>query len=139
MAAVDVQGVGTREQPWQLKTPSGTSEYQMYRDEDSDPPALVCTVGTTVLRYQLRCLEDLHAMLKLRGDWMLLGSADEQKPAADGTVEAWARSPDNLVGGWYGLKKGMRGRFAMYVPPLMEALGLAEVEHNPKNNRMRAI
>jgi hypothetical protein len=139
MAAVDVQGVGTREQPWQLKTPGGTSEYQMYRDEDSDPPALVCTVGTTVLRYQLRCLEDLHAMLKLRGDWMLLGSADEQKPAADGTVEAWARSPDNLVGGWYGLKKGLRGRFAMYVPPLMEALGLAEVEHNPKNNRMRAI
>jgi hypothetical protein len=139
MAAVDVEGVGTREQPWQLKTPSGTSEYQMYRDEDSESPALVCTVGTTVLRYQLRCLEDLHAMLKLRGDWMLLGSADEQKPAADGTVEAWARSPDNLVGGWYGLKKGLRGRFAMYVPPLMEALGLAEVEHNPKNNRMRAI
>ena len=139
MAAVDVQGVGTREQPWQLKTPSGTSEYQMYRDEEADPPALVCTVGTTVLRYQLRCLEDLHAMLMLRGDWMLLGSADEQKPAGDGTVEAWARSPDNLVGGWYGLKKGLRGRFAMYVPPLMEALGLAEVEHNPKNNRMRAI
>ena len=139
MAAVDVQGVGTREQPWQLKTPSGTSEYQMYRDEEADPPALVCTVGTTVLRYQLRCLEDLYAMLMLRGDWMLLGSADEQKPAADGTVEAWARSPDNLVGGWYGLKKGLRGRFAMYVPPLMEALGLAEVEHNPKNNRMRAI
>jgi len=139
MAAVDVQGVGTREQPWQLKTPSGTSEYQMYRDEEADPPALVCTVGTTVLRYQLRCLEDLHAMLMLRGDWMLLGSADEQKPAVDGTVEAWARSPDNLVGGWYGLKKGLRGRFAMYVPPLMEALGLAEVEHNPKNNRMRAI
>jgi hypothetical protein len=139
MAAVDVQGVGTREQPWQLKTPSGTSEYQMYRDEEADPPALVCAVGTTVLRYQLRCLEDLHAMLMLRGDWMLLGSADEQKPAVDGTVEAWARSPDNLVGGWYGLKKGLRGRFAMYVPPLMEALGLAEVEHNPKNNRMRAI
>ena len=139
MAAVDIQGVGTREQPWQLKTPSGTSEYQMYRDEESDPPALVCTVGTTILRYQLRCVEDLHAMLKLHGDWMLLGSADEQKPAAEGTVEAWARSPDNLVGGWYGLKKGLRGRFAMYVPPLMEALGLAEVDHNPKNNRMRAI
>jgi hypothetical protein len=139
MAAVDVQGVGTREQPWQLKTPSGTSEYQMYRDEDSDPPALVCTVGATVLRYQLRCIDDLNAMLKLRGEWMLLGSADEQKDAAEGTVEAWARSPDNLVGGWYGLKKGLRGRFGMYVPPLMEALGLAEVEHNPKNNRMRAI
>ena len=139
MAAVDVQGVGTREQPWLLKTPSGTSEYQMHRDEGADPPALVCTVGTTVLRYQLRCLEDLQAMLKLRGDWMPLGSADEQKPPADGTVEAWARWPDNLVGGWYGFKKGLRGRFAMYVPPLMEVLGLAEVEHNPKNNRMRAL
>jgi hypothetical protein len=96
-------------------------------------------VGTTVLRYQLRCLDDLHAMLKRQGDWMPLGSADEQKPAAEGTVEAWARSPENPVGGWYGLKKGLRGRFAMYVPPLMETLGLAEVEHNPKNNRIRAL
>ena len=132
-------GDGTKDDPWVLTTAPGSSQYQMYRDEESDPPALVCTVGTTVLRYQLRCIEDLQAMLKLRGDWMLLGSADEQKDAAEGTVEAWARSPDNLVGGWYGLKKGLRGRFAMYVPPLMEALGLAEVEHNPKNNRMRAI
>ena len=134
-----VEGDGTRARPWQLKTPSGTSAYEMYRDEGSDPPALVCTVGTTVLRYQLRCLDDLHAMLKERGDWIPLGSADEQKPAVDGTVEAWGRSPANPVGGWYGLKKGLRGRFGMYVPPLMEALGLAEVEHNPKNNRMRAI
>jgi hypothetical protein len=69
---------------------------------------------------------------------MPLGSADEQKPAAEGTVEAWARSPDNPVGGWYGLKKGLRGRFANYVPPVMVALGLAEVEHQPRNNRMRA-
>jgi hypothetical protein len=134
-----VEGDGTRARPWQLKTPSGTSAYEMYRDESSDPPALVCTVGTTVLRYQLRCLDDLHAMLKQRGDWIPLGSADEQKPAADGTVEAWGRSSGNPVGGWYGLKKGLRGRFGMYVPPLMEALGLAEVEHNAKNNRMRAI
>ena len=134
-----VEGDGTRALPWQLKTPSGTSAYEMYRDEGSDPPALVCTVGTTVLRYQLRCLDDLHAMLKERGDWIPLGSADEQKPAADGTVEAWGRSSENPVGGWYGLKKGLRGRFGMYVPPLMEALGLAEVEHNAKNNRMRAI
>ena len=130
---------GTREQPWQLKTPSGSSEYSMYRDESLDPPALVCVVGTTELRYHLRCLDDLHAMLKQHGDWMLLGSADEQKPAAPGTVEAWARSAVNPVGGWYGLKKGLRGRFAMYVPPLMEVLGLAEVEHNAKNNRMRAL
>jgi len=134
-----VQGNGTREQPWQLTTPSGTSEYQIYRDETANPPALVCTVGKTELRYHLRCLEDLHAMLKAHGDWMPLGSADEQKPAAEGTVEAWARSPDNPVGGWYGLKKGLRGRIAMYVPPLMEVLQLAEVEHNPKNNRIRAL
>ncbi|HMD89632.1 MAG TPA: hypothetical protein VKF38_10755 [Anaerolineaceae bacterium] len=134
-----VQGNGTREQPWQLTTPSGTSEYQIYRDETANPPALVCMVGKTELRYHLRCLEDLHAMLKAHGDWMPLGSADEQKPAAEGTVEAWARSPDNPVGGWYGLKKGLRGRIAMYVPPLMEVLQLAEVEHNPKNNRIRAL
>ncbi len=110
----------------------------MYRDEAADPPALVCTVGKTELRYQLRCLEDLKVMLADHGDWMALGSADEQKPAADGTVEAWARSADNPVGGWYGLKKGLRGRFANYVPPLMEVLGLAEVEHNARSNRMRA-
>ena len=131
--------VGTREQPWLLKTPPGTSDYQMYRDESSDPPALVCQVGKTELRYQLRCIEDLHEMLRAYGDWMPLGSADEQKPAAEGTVEAWGRSPDNPVGGWYGLKKGLRGRFGMYLPPLLEVLGLAEVEHNPRNNRMRAL
>jgi hypothetical protein len=139
MAKVTVRGKGMADDPWILKTPPGTSEYKMYRDDSSDPPALVCIVGTTKLSYHLRCLEDLHAMLKKHGDWMLLGSADEQKPAAEGTVEAWARSPKNPVGGWYGLKKGLRGRFAMYVPPLMEALGLAEVEHNAKNNRMRAL
>jgi len=122
-----------------LRTPPGTSEYLTNRDETADPPTLVCVVGKTTLGYRLRALDDLHAMLKEHGDWMLLGSADEQKPAAEGTVEAWARSPDNPVGDWYGLKKGLRGRFAMYVPPLMEALGLAELEHNPRNNRMRAI
>jgi hypothetical protein len=122
-----------------LTTPSGSSVYQMYRDEEADPPAIVCVVGKTVLGYQLRAIDDLQAMLKEHGDWMLLGSADEQKPAAEGTVEAWARSADNPVGGWYGLKKGLRGRFGMYMPPLMEALGLAELEHNPRNNRMRAL
>ena len=128
---------GTRDQPWKLKTPSGTSEYTVFRDESLDPPALVVQVGKTELRYHLRCLDDLQAMLAEHGDWMPLGSADEQKPAAEGTVEAWARSEDNPVGGWYGLKKGLRGRFANYVPPVLEALGLAEVEHNPRNNRMR--
>jgi len=139
MAKVAAKARGTAEDPWVLKTPPGTSEYKMYRDEASQPASLVCVVGTTKLSYQLRCIDDLHAMLKKHGDWMLLGSADEQKPAAEGTVEAWARSPKNPVKGWYGLKKGLRGRFAMYVPPLMEALGKAEVEHNPKGNRMRAI
>ena len=134
-----VEGNGTPEQPWLLRTPPGTSEYQMHRDETADPPVLVCKVGKTELRYDLRCLKDLHDMLKAHGDWMPLGGADEQKPAAEGTVEAWARSPTNPIGGWYGLKKGFRGRFAVYVPPLMEALGLAEVEHNPRNNRMRAL
>jgi len=131
--------LGSKENPWMLKTPSGSSEYFMYRDEQADPPALVCVVGKTELRYHLRCIEDLHAMLKAHGDWMLLGSADEQKNAEPGTVEAWGRSPENPVGGWYGMKKGLRGRFGMYLPPLLEALGLAEVEHNARNNRMRAI
>jgi uncharacterized protein DUF6855 len=138
MATQTAAGRGTREDPWVLKTPSGTSEFQVYRDETLDPPALVCQVGTTKLSYQLRAIEDLHAMLKKRGDWVPLGSADEQKPAAEGTVEAWARSSDNPVGGWYGLRKGYRGRFGMYLPPVLETLGLAEVEHNAKNNRMRA-
>lgn len=132
-------GDGTKESPWILKTPPGTSEYSMYKDEDHDPPVLVCQVGKTTLLYDLRCLQDLHAMLKAHGDWMELGNADEQKPAKEGTVEAWARSAGNPVGGWYGLKKGLRGRFGNYIPPLMEVLGLAEVEHNARNNRMRAI
>jgi hypothetical protein len=134
-----VTGSGTHQSPWVLKTPSGSSEYQMYKDESLNPPVLVCTVGKTELRYDLRALDDLNAMLKQHGDWMPLGSADEQKSAAEGTVEAWGRSAKNPIGGWYGLKKGLRGRFGMYIPPLMEALGLAVVEHNPKNNRMRAI
>ena len=111
----------------------------MYRAEDADPPAIVCVVGTTELRYHLSATRDLHAMLKKHGDWMPLGSADEQKPPADGTVEAWGRSSKNPVKGWYGLKKSLRGRFGMYMPPLLEALGLAEVTHDAKNNRMRAI
>ena len=139
MATAKATGAGTKEKPWVLKTPSGTSDYTMYRDTAADPPALVCQVGSTQLRYHLRAIDDLHAMLKKHGDWMPLGSADEQKPAAEGSVEAWARSPKNPVSGWYGLRKGYRGRFGMYMPPLLEALGLAELEHNPRNNRMRAL
>ena len=131
--------VGTASDPWILSTPPGKSDFEAWRDPDSDPPALVVQVGSTQLRYQLRCIEDLQAMLKERGDWVPLGNADEQKPATDGTVEAWGRSAANPVGGWYGLKKGLRGRFGNYVPPVLEALGLAEVEHNARNNRMRAV
>lgn len=129
---------GTPTHPWALKTPPGTSDYQAWREADAAPPALVVQVGKTQLRYHLRCIEDLHAMLCERADWVPLGSADEQKPAQDGTVEAWGRAASNPVKGWYGLKKGLRGRFGMYVPPVLEALGLAEVEHNARNNRMRA-
>ena len=128
---------GTAESPWQLKTPPGSSEFTAWRDEAADPPALVVQVGKTQVRYRLRAIEDLHAMLTKAGDWVPLGSADEGKPAAEGTVEAWGRSESNPVGGFYGLKKGLRGRFGMYVPPVLEELGLAEVEHNPRNNRMR--
>ena len=138
MAKAKVTG-GTKDNPWKLKTPSGQSEFEVYRDESLDPPALVVQVGKTELRYSLRCIADLHAMLAKHGDWMLLGSADEQKPAAEGTVEAWGRAAGNPVGGWYGLKKGLRGRFAIYVPPVLKHLGLAEVEENPRNNRMRAL
>ena len=132
-------GSGTRDDPWRLKTAPGTSEYQMYQDKSVDPPDLVCQVGGTQPRYLLSAVDDLHAMLKRHGDWMPLGGADEQKPAPDGTVEAWGRSPLNPAGGWYGLKKGLRGRFGVYLPPLLEALGMAELEHNPRNNRMRAL
>jgi hypothetical protein len=127
-----------KENPLLLKTPPGSAEFTMHKDEKDDKEILVCTVGKTVLHYDYRCIADLHAMLKKHGDWMDMGSADEQKPAREGTVEAWARSADNPVGGWYGLKKGLRGRFGMYIPPLMEALGLCEIEHNPRNNRMKA-
>ena len=133
------KGSGTREDPWVLTTPSGGSTYEAYRDDSSDPPALVAQVGKTEVRYHLSAFDDLHAMLTKHGDWLPLGNADEQKPAAEGTVEAWARSADNPVGGFYGLKKGLRGRFANYVPPVLEALGTAKVEHQPRNNRMRAI
>jgi hypothetical protein len=128
---------GTKDDPWVLKTPPGSSDYTMYRDEAADPPQLVCQVGSTKLTYQLRAVEDLHAWLKEQRDWVALGAADEQKTASEGTVEAWGRSTDNPVGGWYGLRKGYRGRFGMYLPPLLEELGLAELTHYARNNKMR--
>ena len=129
---------GTKDDPWSLKTPPMSAEFTMYKDTKDGKEILVCTVGKTVLHYDYQCLADLHAMLKKHGDWMELGSADEQKPAKEGTVEAWGRSEKNPVGGWYGLKKGLRGRFGMYIPPLMEKLGFAELTHDPKGNKMKA-
>jgi len=133
-----VKGSGTKDDPWQLTTAPGSSAYSMYRDEGAVPPALVCQVGSTTLTYRLQAVDDLHAWLVEQDDWVPLGAADEQKPAADGTVEAWGRSAANPVHGWYGLKKGYRGRFGMYMPPLLEALGLAELTHEKRNNQMRA-
>lgn len=131
-------GAGQPGDPWILKTPSQTSDYQAWRDPTATPPALIVQVGTTRLSYQLRGLDDLHAMLKARGDWVELGNADEGKPVKDGSVEAWARAADNPVGGYYGLRKGYRGRFANYVTPVLELLSLVELEHGPRNNRVRA-
>ncbi|GIG20444.1 hypothetical protein Cch01nite_11680 [Cellulomonas chitinilytica] len=130
---------GTKDDPWVLTTAPGTSQYTMHRDEAADPPVWVCQVGSTTLRYRLRAVEDLHAWLVERGDWVPLGAADEKKPAADGTVESWGRSPDNPVGGWYGLRSGYRGRFGMYLPPLLEAMGLVELTHDARNNQVRAL
>ena len=134
-----MSGAGSKDDPWALKTPPLSSDYTMHLDERDGRGVIVCQVGKTTLLYDARAIDDLHAMLAERGDWVELGSADEQKPAKEGTVEAWGRSPDNPVGGWYGLKKGLRGRFGTYMPPLLEALGKAELEHNPRNNRMRAL
>jgi hypothetical protein len=130
---------GTKDDPWRLSTAPGSSEYTMYRDEGTDPAALVCQVGSTTLKYHLRAIEDLHAWLLEQGDWVALGAADEKKETADGSVEAWGRSAENPVGGWYGLRKGYRGRFGMYLPPLLEELGLAELTHERRNNQMRAV
>ena len=131
--------IGTKENPWKLKTPPLSSEYEMYKDEKDGKEIIVCVVGKTTLFYDFKCIQDLHSMLKSNGDWMELGSTDEQKPAKDGTVEAWGRSENNPIQGWYGLKKGLRGRFGMYVPPLLEKLGLAELTHEPRGNKMKAI
>ena len=129
----------TKDNPWKLQTPPLTSNYEMYIDEKDGKEIIVCTVGKTVLHYDARIIDDLHTMLKENGDWVLLGSKDEKVETKENTVEHWGRSKENPIGGWYGLKKGFRGRVGMYIPPLMEALGLAEVEHNKRNNRMRAI
>lgn len=134
-----MSGTGTKDDPWQLTTAPGTSAYTMWRDEDSDPPSLVCQVGSTTLRYDVRAIDDLTRMLREHGNWMELGAADEKKEPKAGTIEAWGRAEGNPIGGWYGMRKGYRGRFGMYLPPLLEELGVAELEHNPRNNRIRAV
>ena len=130
---------GTKETPWVLRTPPGSSEFTIYRDDAVDPPVLVCQVGSTKLTYRAEAIEDLAAWLRAQGDWVPLGATDEGKDPAPGTVEEFGRSASNPVGGWYGLRKGYRGRFGMYLPPLLEALGLAEVTHDARNNKMRAV
>ena len=130
---------GTKDDPWKLVTAPGSSEYLMYRDAAAEPPALVCQVGSTTLRYHLRAVDDLHAWLIEQGGWVPLGGADESKPAPAGSVEGWGRDPENPVGGWYGLRKGYRGRFGVYLPPLLEVLGLAEMTHEKRNNTVRAL
>ena len=133
-----MSGTGTKDDPWVLRTRPRTSELTMWRDDAAEPEQLVCQVGSTNRTYDARILDELPAWLREQGDWVELGSADEQKPAKDGTVEAWARSEGNPRGGWYGLRKGYRGRVGMSVPPLLEELGLVELDHNARNNRMRA-
>jgi hypothetical protein len=132
-------GTGTKEDPWQLTTAPGSSSYTMHLDEAADPSLLVCQVGSTKLTYLARAIDDLHEWLLSQADWVDLGAADESKPAKEGTVEAFGRAPDNPVGGWYGQRKGYRGRFGMYLPPLLEALGRAELTHEARNNRVRAV
>jgi hypothetical protein len=133
------EGAGTKDDPWRLTTAPGSSAYEMYRDDGADPAVLVCQVGSTQLKYRAEAIDDLHAWLLAQGDWVDLGAADEKKPAAEGTVEAFGRDPGNPVGGWYGLRNGYRGRFGMYLPPLLEALGLAELTHEARNNRVRGL
>lgn len=128
----------TKDNPLPLKTPPSTADFTMHTDTKDGLPILVCTVGKTVLHYDARCIQDLHSMLRAHGDWMGLGGADERSQPRKAPSRHGARSAKNPVGGWYGLKMGLRGRFGVYVPPLMEALGLCELEHNPKNNRIRA-
>jgi hypothetical protein len=132
------RGSGTRDDPWELTTAPGSSPYTMHLDEEADPPLLVCQVGSTKLTYLAQAIEDLHTWLVAQGDWVDLGAADESKPAKEGTVEAFGRAEDNPVGGWYGQRTGYRGRFGMYLPPLLEALGRVELTHEPRNNKVRA-
>lgn len=130
-------GNGTEDDPWKLNTPLGKAEFEMHIDEDKD--VLHCQVGKTWLHYRRTALDDLHAMLMEHGDWMELGNKDEKAETKPGTVEHWARSEDNPVKGWYGLRKGYRGRFASYVSPVLARLGKVEFEKRGRSVWVRAI
>ncbi len=130
---------GMPRNPWRLKTPDGKTDFKAFRAPSANPPAIVVRVGTKELRYHLRCLDDLYEMLKANGDWVPLGGAAEHVQVGAGSVEAWARSPHNPVGGWYGLEKGSRGDFAVYVPPIMKTLNLAEMDDAAGECRMKAV
>lgn len=129
-------GKGTSDKPWKLNTPLGKAQFEMHRDEEKD--VLHCQVGSTWLHYQMSALDDLHEMLKEHGDWMELGNKDEKVDTKAGTVEDWGRSKKNPVGGWYGLRKGYRGRFASYVTPVLEHLGKVEFEKRGRSVWVRA-
>ena len=134
-----VSGAGTKDDPWQLKTPPLTSEYEMYLDErdGNDGDRVRRRQDDAALRRprDRRPARDARAARRLDGARAAPTSRSRRRRARS---RRGARRRDNPVGGWYGLKKGLRGRFGMYMPPLLEELGLAEVEHNPRNNRMRA-
>ena len=132
-----MSGSGTPEDPWKLTTPPGKSGFEMHIDPEKN--VLHCQVGKTWLHYRRESLDDLHAMLVAHGDWMELGNKDEKAEVKPGTVEAWARSEGNPVGGWYGLRKGYRGRFANYVAPVLQALGKVEFEKRGRGWWVRAI
>lgn len=130
---------GTEKNPWKLRTLSGSSEYAVYRDYISGKEVIVCVVGNTIFHYDYNCLLDLHTLLKENGDWIELGSTDEHTEAKNNTIEAWARSEKNPIGGWYGLKQGSRGNFGAYIAPLMVELGLAEITNDRNDKKIRCL
>jgi hypothetical protein len=132
-----MSGTGTPGDPWNLTTPAGGGGFQMHIDPDKG--VLHCQVGKTWLHYQVAALDDLYAMLKQHGDWVELGNKDEKQDVKPGTVEAWGRSADNPVGGWYGLRKGYRGRFANYVTPVLKEQGKVEFEKRGRGWWVRAL
>ena len=134
-----MSGEGTKDSPWELTTPPGKSGFLAWREPDNDPPTVKVQVGSTWLRYHIQAVEDLHAMLVAHGDWMELGNKDEGKDPKEDTVEAYGRDPGNPVGGYYGIRKGYRGRFANYITPILKVQGRVEFEKRGRGWWVRAI